>query len=163
MEKTTEKNPVEYLEPNPTEEEVEEQIKVIEKVNEAIDEADKNVIQLNYTGTLTHKGYPKDSIVQNIVWYAYKLGGMDFVYVLECENGIYDLKRNGDNGHAWGICQINDRFHKDIPTDYKTNWVVAVEYCYKKRKWGTPFYWPSRIIKWVRCSTYVKDRFILES
>jgi hypothetical protein len=55
VEKTTEKNPVEYLEPNPTEEEIEEQIKVIEKVNEAIDEADKSLIQLNYTGTLVHK------------------------------------------------------------------------------------------------------------
>jgi hypothetical protein len=57
VEKTTEKNPVEelYLEPNPTEEEIQEQIKVIEKVNEAIDEADKSLIQLNYTGTLVHK------------------------------------------------------------------------------------------------------------
>lgn len=73
-------------------------------------------------------------MVQNIVNYAYKLGGMDFVVVLECENGLYDLSRLGDHGHAHGLCQINDRWHS-IPADYKTSWVVAVEYCYEK--WST--------------------------
>jgi hypothetical protein len=32
-----------YIEPNPTFEEIEEEIRVIEKVNEAIDEADKKI------------------------------------------------------------------------------------------------------------------------
>lgn len=109
-------------------------------------------------GRIVHNWYSHDSIVQNIVNYAWKLWGWDFVAVLECE-ASYGLDQLGDGWHAHGICQINDRFHKDIPAEYTTNWVVAVEYCYQKRKAGTPFYWPSRKIKWVRCSEYVKDRF----
>jgi hypothetical protein len=53
VEKTTEKNPVEeelYIEPNPTEEEVEEQIRVIEMVNNAMEEAEKIAKQ-----TIIHK------------------------------------------------------------------------------------------------------------
>ena len=90
---------------------------------------------------------------------------MDFVYVFECENWSYRLDSEWDHWHAHGLCQINDRFHNDIPADYETNWVVAVEYCYNKWKQGTPFYWPSRVskaTKGMRCSDYVKDRFILE-
>jgi hypothetical protein len=40
---------------------------------------------------ITHKGFAADSYVQDIVRYAYKLGGRDFVAVLECENGSYGL------------------------------------------------------------------------
>ena len=90
--------------------------------------------------------------------YAYKLWGYDFMAVLECE-ASYWLDQLWDNGHAHWICQINDLYHKDIPAEYTTNWVVAVEYCYQKWKGGTKFYGPWRMIKWVRCSEYVKDRF----
>lgn len=110
-------------------------------------------------GRIVHEWYPKDSIVQNIVNYAWKLWGWDFVAVLECENWTYQLDSLWDGWHAHGACQINDRFHKDIPSDYTTNWVVAVEYCYQKWKAWTPFYWPWRMIKWVRCSEYVRSRF----
>lgn len=79
--------------------------------------------------------------------------------MLECEAGSYKLDVVWDSGHAHGICQINDRFHKDIPEDYETNRVVAVEYCYQKRKNHTKFYWPNRMIKWKKCYEYVKDRF----
>lgn len=106
-----------------------------------------------------HEGYPKDSVVQNIVNYAWKLWGYDFVAVLECENGSYKLDSIGDNGHAFWLCQANDIYQKDIPADYTTNWVVAVEYCYQKWKWGTRFYGPNRMIKWQKCYEYVKDRF----
>ena len=108
---------------------------------------------------VVHEGYPKDSIVQNIVNYAYKLWGYDFLAVLECENGSYDLKAVWDWGHAFSLCQANDRYHKDIPSDFTTNWVVAVEYCYQKWKGGTRFYGPWRIIKGQKCYEYVKDRF----
>ena len=80
--------------------------------------------------------------------------------VLECENWSYRLDSVGDYGHARGICQMNDRWHKDIPADYTTNRVVAVEYCYRKWKNGTRFYWPWRIIKGQTCKDYVKSRFI---
>lgn len=113
-------------------------------------------------GRIIHHWYSQDSIVQKIVNYAWKLWGWDFVAVLECENWSYKLDARGDNGHAWGLCQANDLYQKDIPQDYTTNWVVAVEYCYQKWKWGTRFYWPWRVssrTKWMKCSEYVKDRF----
>lgn len=118
-----------------------------------------NISDTDFTGLrIVHEGYPKDSVVQNIVNYAYKLWGYDFLAVLECE-ASYWLTQLGDGWHAHGICQINDRFHKDIPAEYYTNRVVAVEYCYQKRKSWVPFYWPSRIIKGQKCYEYVKPRF----
>lgn len=143
MEQTTEKKPT---------------TKVVEKK-----EKKSEVQQPIPSGSkITHKGFPADSNVQNIVRYAYKLWWWDFVAVLECENGSYRLDSVGDSGHAHGLCQMNDRYHKDIPADYTTNWVVAVEYCYQKRKGWTRFYGPQRIIKGQRCSNYVKSRFIFE-
>jgi hypothetical protein len=44
-----------YIEPNPTFEEIEEEIRVSEMVEEAITEAENSIIQINYTGTLIHK------------------------------------------------------------------------------------------------------------
>lgn len=89
-----------YLEPNPTEEEVEEQIRVMEMVEEAMQEADKMVeaeeIKLNYTGVLIHKGFKEDDEKQKMVAYAYKLGGLDFVKVIECENGNWNINAVGD-------------------------------------------------------------------
>ena len=107
-----------------------------------------------------HEWYSKDSIVQNIVNYAWKLWGYDFLAVLECENGKYDVFARWDSGNAYGLCQMNKLYHKDIPQDYFNGvWQVQVEYCYQKWKSWTKFYWPSRKIKGVRCSEYVKDRF----
>lgn len=106
-----------------------------------------------------HNGFPQWSMVHDIVTYAYKLWGYEFMAVLECENGTYWLDTRWDNGHAHWLCQMNDRYHKDIPSNYTTDWRVAVEYCYQKWKWGTKFYWPWRMIKGQRCSNYVKDRF----
>ena len=111
MEKTTEKNPVEYLEPNPTEEEIEEQIKVIEKVNEAINEADKKII---------HKWFAEDSIVQKYVQYAYEIWGMDLVTTIECENWLRDMYRQSEVVKNWKreesywFCQIHRPDHKEI-------------------------------------------------
>ena len=106
-----------------------------------------------------HSGYPSDSVVQDIVTYAYKLWWYDFLAVLECENGSYDLKAVWDWGHSFSLCQVNNLYHKDIPSDFTTNWVVAVEYCYQKWKNHTVFYWPNRIIKGQKCYDYVRDRF----
>jgi hypothetical protein len=44
-----------YIEPNPTFEEIEEEIRVSETVEKAMNEAENNLIKLNYTGTLIHK------------------------------------------------------------------------------------------------------------
>jgi hypothetical protein len=58
-----------YLEPNPTFEEIEEEIRVIETVEKAMDEAENRT-----TKKITHKGFAKDSIVQQYVQYAYEIG-----------------------------------------------------------------------------------------
>ena len=154
-----------YLEPNPTEEDVEEQIRVMEMVNGAMEEAEKQVqesnIQVNYTGTLIHKGFKEDDEKQKMVAYAYKLGGLDFVKVIECENGNWNINAVGDGWKAFGLCQINVNYHK-LPDNYKTSRQVQVETCYNKWKNGTKFYWPSRIVKGVKCSSYVSNRFILK-
>ena len=150
-----------YIEPNPTEEEIQEQIKVIEKVDNAIKQAENNIIKLNYEWTLVHKGFKKDDPKQKMVQYAYKLWGMDFVKLIECENGNRNINAIWDSWKAFWLCQMNTNYHK-LPAEYKTSWVVQIEYCYKKRKSWTKYYWPNRIIKGQKCSSYVSDRFYLE-
>lgn len=95
-----------------------------------------------------------------MVQYAYSLWGIDFVKMIECENGNWNIKAVWDSWKAFWLCQINTRYHK-LPNEYKTNWRVQVEYCYEKRKWHTVFYGPDRKIKGVKCSTYVSDRFTI--
>ena len=151
-----------YLEPNPTFEEIEEEIRVIEEVDKLLNDTENNLMKLNYTWTLIHKWFDRNDLRQKMVAYAYKLWGLDFVKLIECENGNRDIKAIGDIGKAFWLCQMNTNYHK-LPAEYKDNRVVQVEYCYKKWKWWTKYYWPNRKIKGVKCSTYVSDRFILES
>lgn len=80
--------------------------------------------------------------------------------MLECESANNPLAK-WDSGKAYWICQMHSSYH-DIPQQYYDDWKYQVEYCYEKYKGGTKFYWPSRMINWVRCSDYVKDRFVLE-
>ena len=122
---------------------------------------DGSWLQLNYDGVLLHVWFSSDDYKQTLVQYAYKLWGMDFVYMIECENGNWDINAVWDSWHAFWLCQMNDRYHKNFPEDYKTNWIIQVEYCYEKWKWWTKFYWPSRWVKWQRCYNYVKNRFSL--
>lgn len=63
--------------------------------------------------------------------------------------------------YAYWLCQLNDKYQKDIlnNTDYKTNRARQVEECYTKYLDWTPFYWRNRIIKGKKCYEYVKDRF----
>lgn len=162
MEQTTEKNtPKEYLEPNPSFEEIEEQIRTAEMVYQAMDQAEESIIRINYDGKLVHKWFKADDEKQKMVAYAYKLWWIDFVKLIECENWNWNINAVWDNGHAFWLCQMNDLYHK-LPAEYKTNRVVQVEYCYKKWKSWTKFYWPSRIVKGQTCANYVKDRFTLE-
>lgn len=110
---------------------------------------------------IVHKGFSTEDIRQKYVQYAYKLGGMDFVTMIECENGNRNLKAVGDGWHAFGLCQMNTNYHK-LPQWYKDTWQIQIEYCYQKWSTWTKFYWPSRKIKWQKCSSYVLDRFILQ-
>ena len=110
---------------------------------------------------IQHTGYAPDDERQKMVQYAYKLGGMDFVTLLECESW-FNPYAIGDSWRSHWLCQINTRWHK-LPAEYKTSWQTQVEYCYQKWKWWTKFYWTQRKVHWVKCSTYVKNRFIINS
>ena len=106
---------------------------------------------------LRHNWYTETDYRQDIVNYAYELGWMDLVTLIDCESGT-NPKANWDGWHARWLCQMSDLYHK-IPQQYFDDWRFQVEYCAEKRKWGTKFYWPQRIIKWQQCSKYVLSRF----
>ena len=110
---------------------------------------------------IVHKWFDASDIRQKYVQYAYKLWGIDFVTMLECENGNWDIKAVWDSWKAYWLCQMNTNYHK-LPEWYKDTWQIQIEYCYQKWSTWTRFYWPTRIIKWQRCNNYVLDRFILQ-
>lgn len=110
---------------------------------------------------IVHKWFKSDDDRQKMVQYAYKLGGIDFVTMIECENWQRKLDARWDGWKAYWLCQINTRYHS-LPEWYLDTWQVQVEYCYQKWSSGTKFYWPTRKIKGQTCSNYVLDRFILE-
>lgn len=112
------------------------------------------------TPAIIHTWFTSEDNRQVIIQRAYKKWWLEFVLMLECENGNWDIKARWDNGHAYGLCQINDRYHK-IPEEYFNSWEYQLEYCYQKRSTWTPFYWPNRKIKGKKCKDYVIDRFIL--
>ena len=109
---------------------------------------------------ITHDWFSLDDIRQKYVQYAYKLWGFDFVKMIECENWNWNVHARGDSWDAYWLCQMNKRFHKDIPQAYYDwVWQVQIEYCYQKWSKWTVYYWPNRIIKGVKCSKYVENRF----
>jgi len=110
---------------------------------------------------ITHLWYKIDDIRQQYVQYAYDIGWIDLVLLMECENWQRTTNARGDNGKAIWLCQMNINYHK-LPDMYYQDRRFQVEYCANKRKWGTVFYWPQRIIKWQKCSSYVLDRFKIE-
>lgn len=110
---------------------------------------------------IKHLWYSDDSYVQEFVNYAYELWWIDFVTMIECENWRWTLDWTSDWWHSHWLCMINDRWHK-IPDWFYTDYKIQIDYCYQKFIWWTKFYWPSRMIKWQRCSEYVKDRFVLD-
>ena len=114
----------------------------------------------NYNGTIWHEWFAKDDIRQKYIQYAYKLWWLDLVTLMECENGNWNIKAKWDSWKAYWLCQMNTRYHK-LPQAYYDTWQVQVELCYQKWKSWTKFYGPSRIIKWQRCSEFVKNRFTI--
>ena len=155
-----------YIEPNPTFEEIEEEIRVIEKVNEAMNEAENRA-----TRKITHKWFATWDGRQQMVQYAYEIWGMDLVTLIECENGTWSQYRQSSVVKNWKreksfwFCQISQVYHPEIVNtdEFWNNWKWQLDRCKELMNWWTAFYGRDRKIKWVKCSTYVKDRFILES
>ena len=134
-------------------------------VNEAIKEADDRT-----TKKITHNGFAKDSIVQQYVQYAYQIWGMDLVTLIDCENGTWNMYRQSEvkkkkkREKSFWLCQISQVYHPEIVNtdEFWNSWKWQLDRCKELMNWGTAFYGRDRKIKWVRCSEYVKSRFILE-
>lgn len=112
---------------------------------------------------ITHKGFPSDSIVQDYVQYAWEISDKDlnFLTMMDCENGTRDTHRRGDGGKSLGLCQLHGYRHKEVfDPEFKSDWKLQINICYEKWKYGTKFYWPDRLVKWWRCWEVVKDRFL---
>ena len=112
---------------------------------------------------IRHTWYDPNDPRQLMVQKAYELWWMDFVIMIECENGNWDpyaISKTNDHG----ICQLNYRYNKKfIDSDDFKDVNKQLEYCYNKRKINPKlWYWPNRKIKWVKCSEYVLDRFIIK-
>ena len=155
-----------YIEPNPTFEEIEEEIKVIEKVEEAMNEAENRA-----TKKIRHKWFSEDSPVQLYVQYAYEVWWMDLVLLMECENGNWNMYqqstvvRNWKREDSWWLCQIHRPDHKEIVNNplFWSDYKWQIDRCKELMEWKTLFFWRDRKIKGMRCSDYVKDRFILDN
>ena len=121
---------------------------------------DYSLVEESTTEQIEHVWYSSDDYRQAIVQRAYEIWGMDFVIMLECESWFNPYAR-WDSGRAYGLCQMNTRWHK-LPQEYHDSWEYQVEYCYQKWIGGTKFYWPNRKINNQTCKNYVLDRFIIE-
>ena len=128
--------------------------------NKQEQEAQEEIKQPINQEIIVHNWYTSNSPTQNYVNYAYNLGGMDFVKLIECENGNWDPKKVSET-HDHGLCQLNYSFNKDFinSPDFADPY-KQLDYCYEKYKINPKLrYWPSRKIKWKKCIDYVSDRF----
>ena len=111
------------------------------------------------TGRIMHSGFSTDDPRQRMVAEAYDLWGLDFVSLIECENGLRNPKAVWDSGLSFGLCQLNIRRHGEPLEEERNDRTYQLSVCYQKRKTGTKFYWPQRLIWGKRCWKVVKDRF----
>lgn len=109
--------------------------------------------------TVLHSGFLPSDPRQEIVAEAYRLWGIDFISMIECENGSRDPTARGDWGKAYGLCQLNTRRHKEPLAPERNDRTYQLSICYSKRKWGTKFYGPQRKIRGKSCSEVAKKRF----
>lgn len=111
------------------------------------------------TGRIMHSGFSPDDPRQRMVAEAYDLWGLDFVSLIECENGLRNPKAVWDGGMSFWLCQLNIRRHWEPLEEERNDRTYQLSVCYQKRKWGTKFYWPQRLIWGKRCWEIAKKRF----
>ena len=113
---------------------------------------------------LIHNGYSSDSVVQEYVDYAYQKWWIDFVKLIECENGRRDPYRISATNDHW-ICQLHYKYNKNfINSDDFHDVYKQIDYCYEKYQINPKLrYWPYRKIRWQKCTDYVSNRFSIES
>ena len=125
-----------------------------------IEEIQPIVVEKVQQESITHNWYATDSVVQDYVNYAYDIWGIDFVKLIECENGAWDPNKVSRTHDHW-LCQLNYKYNKkfinssDFSDPYK-----QLDYCYEKYKSNPKLrYWPDRKIHGEKCIDYVDDRF----
>lgn len=145
------------------EEQVQEELQ--ENIDEEVqkensDEIQKETEQHMLQEILVHKWYSYGDKMQDYVNYAYHLWWIEFVKLIECENGRRDPKRISKTNDR-GLCQLNYKYNKkfinspDFADPYK-----QLDYCYEKYKINPNLrYWPKRKIEGKKCSDYVSNRF----
>ena len=111
------------------------------------------------TGRIMHSGFSPDDPRQRMVAEAYDLWGLEFVSLIECENGLRNPKAVWDGGMSFWLCQLNIRRHWEPLEDERNNRTYQLSVCYQKRKGWTKFYWPQRNIGGKSCSEVAKKRF----
>ena len=74
---------------------------------------------------IVHNWYAYDSVIQDYANYAYKLGGIDFVKLIECENGTWDPYRVSPTHDHW-LCQLNYKFNKNFIGYNKINFYIFI-------------------------------------
>ena len=121
---------------------------------------DIDIVEQVSTQTIHHSGFSDEDQRQLMVQKAYELGWMDFVLMIECESW-FNPKARGDSGRAYWLCQMNSRWH-DVSELYMNSWEEQIRVCYNKWSTHTRFYWPDRIINWMKCKEYVRNRFIFK-
>ena len=113
------------------------------------------------TGRIMHSGFSPDDPRQRMVAEAYDLWGLEFVSLIECENGLRNPKAVWDGGMSFWLCQLNIRRHGEPLEEERNDRTYQLSVCYSKRKWGTKFYGPQRLIWGKRCSEVAKKRFMV--
>ena len=124
---------------------------------------DTDLIDKLPTPTIQHLWFSSDDQRQAIIQKAYSLWWIDFVTMIECENGTWDSKRISKTNDHW-ICQLNYKYNKKfINSDWFKDVYTQLEYCYEKWKINPKlWYWPNRKINGQLCKDYVLDRFIVK-
>jgi hypothetical protein len=113
---------------------------------------------------IIHLWYNTEDPRQLYVQYAYKLWGIDFVTLIECENGRRDPNRISKT-QDYGLCQLHYSYNKKFinSEDFKDPY-KQLDYCYEKYKINPKlWYGPNRKIKGQKCSSYVLDRFKIKN
>ena len=130
-----------------------------EKKSDSLPEIQAQAEVSQPTGRIMHSGFSRDDPRQKMVAEAYDLWGLDFVSLIECENGLRNPKAVWDGGLSFGLCQLNIRRHGEPLEEERNDRTYQLSICYSKRKWGTKFYGPQRKIRGKRCWEIAKKRF----
>lgn len=130
-----------------------------EKKSDSLPEIQAQAEVSQPTGRIMHSGFSPDDPRQRMVAEAYDLWGLEFVSLIECENGLRNPKAVWDGGLSFWLCQLNIRRHGEPLEEERNDRTYQISICYQKWRWGTKFYWPQRLIWGKRCWEVAKKRF----